>query len=133
MIKEIDETKRPKICDFLSNFGSIIPTFESYDHYYVFEENQVWISFAYFQIFYERAELLYLYVNENDRNLGYGTKFLKSLLDKMNHLGVEEITLEVNVQNEQAIHLYKKCGFEIVRTIKNYYQNQDGYMMYRKL
>ena len=39
------------------------------------------------------------------------------------------ITLEVAVNNEPAISLYKKFGFEIISTRKNYYDNVDAYLM----
>ena len=47
---------------------------------------------------------------------------------------VKLVTLEVRKENIPAIELYKKFGFEIVTTRKNYYQNQeDAYLMGRRL
>lgn len=40
------------------------------------------------------------------------------------------ITLEVNEENEPAIKLYKKYGFNILGKRKNYYNNMhDAYIM----
>ena len=133
MIKEITKDYKDHIEQILSYFGKIKPTFESYDHYYIFEKNKKWIVLSYIQIFYERAEILYFWVEEDFRNLKYGTKVLDELLRNLKNQGIEEISLEVNVNNLSAIKMYQNNGFEIIRTIKNYYKNEDAYVMFRKL
>lgn len=40
--------------------------------------------------------------------------------------GCSEIFLEVNVNNEPAIGLYKKLGYQILKTISEYYANGDN-------
>jgi len=59
-------------------------------------------------------------------------KIASILIDKMLEENINDISLEVNVNNNEAIQLYKKYGFEIVSKRKNYYQNEDAYLMIRK-
>jgi len=46
---------------------------------------------------------------------------------------VETVTLEVAVNNEAAINLYKKFGFEIIHIRKKYYNGIDAYLMGRRI
>ena len=46
--------------------------------------------------------------------------------------GVTNITLEVNVNNTNAIKLYQKNGFKIVSRRENYYNGTDGYLMLKE-
>ena len=49
-------------------------------------------------------------------------------------LGKTSIHLEVSVENERAIALYKHLGFEIKETIKTYYHSgDDAYVMEKDL
>lgn len=132
-MKEISKEYDIKINDILSHFGSFTPTYESYDHYYIFEFDDDWVVFIYLQTFYERSEILYFWVDPKYRNQYYGTKALNDLILLLKKQGIEEISLEVNVNNVNAIKLYQHNSFTIVRTIKNYYKDQDAYLMFRRL
>ncbi|KAK1429594.1 hypothetical protein QVD17_11808 [Tagetes erecta] len=58
------------------------------------------------------------------RGLGIGTKLLNHVLDlSSKQANIAEIYLHVQTNNEDAIKFYKKFGFEITETIKNYYTN----------
>jgi ribosomal protein S18 acetylase RimI-like enzyme len=46
---------------------------------------------------------------------------------------IENITLEVNINNEYAIRLYEKYKFKKVAIRKAYYNGTDGYLMERKM
>ena len=41
------------------------------------------------------------------------------------------VYLEVSVENQAAIELYEKFGFEKIHTRKNYYGTEDAYVMER--
>ena len=41
-------------------------------------------------------------------------------------------SLEVKQSNENAIELYKKFGFEVNKTLKDYYKKEDGFLMMKK-
>ncbi|KAH1074016.1 hypothetical protein J1N35_026344 [Gossypium stocksii] len=59
------------------------------------------------------------------RGLGIGTRLLNHVLDLCSKQNIPEIHLHVQANNEDAINFYKKFGFEITETIKNYYTNID--------
>ena len=81
-----------------------------------------------FQKIYDRVEIEYIIVENEFRNLGIGSKFLNKLFE----LNIKNITLEVKESNKTAIKFYKKNGFEIVTIRKNYYKNEDGFLMIRE-
>ena len=86
----------------------------------------------YFEEIYERVDIDYIFVSNNYRRQGIGSKLLKYLIDYCKKKNISNITLEVNKNNIPAINLYKKYEFEIVATRKNYYQEDDGLLMIRK-
>jgi RimJ/RimL family protein N-acetyltransferase len=47
------------------------------------------------------------------RNKGYGTRFLRMLLDELFSTGSERIILDVDLDNHIARHVYEKLGFRI--------------------
>ena len=46
---------------------------------------------------------------------------------------IAKINLEVNSNNNVAIKLYKKYGFEQVGNRKNYYENGDRFIIYKNI
>ncbi len=93
------------------------------------------IGFAVYSLIYERAELIDIIINVSNRKKGYGKKLLDFVLREVISNKCESITLEVCVNNMDAINLYSNMGFKKVRLIKNYYFNKkcnqyfDGYIM----
>jgi ribosomal protein S18 acetylase RimI-like enzyme len=63
------------------------------------------------------------------QNQGIGTKLLSFLIRMLkNDANAKSITLEVAVQNENALKLYKKMGFVTEHFLSNYYgPGQDAY------
>lgn len=51
------------------------------------------------------------------RSRGYGRKILLKAIDKLKESNVEKIMLQVEIQNENALILYKSCGFEQTSTM----------------
>ncbi len=79
-------------------------------------------------------------VTKEFRNHGIGYKLVQCLLDNYpcsaDSLPDIKLTwplqLIVRTSNYQAQRLYRKFGFKIIRTVKDYYQNdpvEDGYVM----
>ena len=54
------------------------------------------------------------------------TSFVESLYDD-----IDNIMLEVNENNRNAISLYKRCGFEVINKRKNYYGSDTALIMKR--
>jgi putative acetyltransferase len=66
---------------------------------------------------------------------GYGFKILQGIKEIVKQNGQSRIELTVDVDNQAAIHLYKKAGFEIEGTVRDSYklnttgQFYDEYLM----
>ena len=58
------------------------------------------------------------------RGKGAGTWFMKQLIQEACDRGEREMVLEVIEQNAPAVHLYEKCGFEIVRRLVGFLRNE---------
>lgn len=84
------------------------------------------VAYIDYSIIYERAEINYIFVLPGHRKKGIGRELLQYVLD---HYDIENITLEVNVHNEAAIHLYEKIGFKVVSKRPSYYDGVDAYLM----
>ncbi len=83
---------------------------------------------------FENCDLTKIAVKESYRRKGYGKKMLKHLISVASARGCEFMHLEVNVNNVEAMGLYKGNGFETVRVRKRYYENgDDAYDMIRNL
>ncbi len=65
------------------------------------------------------------------RGLGLGESMMRFAIAKVRAAGAEFMTLEVRQSNIAAVALYKKLGFEILGTRKDYYTkpDEDAYMM----
>lgn len=95
----------------------------------VCEDNDDIVGFITYMKMYERAEIIDIVIDPVFRNKGYGSLLLDKAIEDINENNVDSITLEVNCNNAFAIGLYKKIGFKIVAVRKNYYGNEDGYLM----
>ena len=76
-------------------------------------------------VIYETADIDDLFVCEEARGKGYGTKLLQAFVAKVMAAGAEEILLEVRPSNEAALKLYKKFGFETLYERENYYSDGE--------
>ncbi|MBR6137570.1 MAG: GNAT family N-acetyltransferase [Bacilli bacterium] len=94
----------------------------------ILEENNEVIGYLYYSDIYERAEINQIEIENFHRNCGNGTK----LMDYFINLVDKDISLEVRENNDPAIKLYKKYGFEEVAVRKGYYNGIDGLLMERK-
>ena len=79
----------------------------------------------------KRVYLSRLIVKKEYRNNGIGTLLTDFLIDKAREMGYREISLGVDCDNERALHLYKKKGFEIYAREKDEYG--EFYKMIKKL
>jgi ribosomal-protein-alanine acetyltransferase len=64
-------------------------------------------------------------VRPDHRGLGLGEAMMRYAIAKVRAAGAGFITLEVRQSNTTAVTLYKKLGFEILGTRKNYYTKPD--------
>lgn len=92
------------------------------------DDNNI-LGYLYYSEIYERVEINQFEVNFIHRNCGIGTKLLKKLTETVE----KDITLEVRKSNSTAISLYKKFNFVEKAIRKNYYNDEDGILMERKV
>lgn len=52
-----------------------------------------------------------LYIKEESRGLGIGSRFLKYMEEKYPN---SVLRLEVEAENERAVNVYRKCGYEVL-------------------
>ena len=102
---------------------------------FVYEEDEEIVGFILIDLFDDRAEVIDIAVSLLYRNKKIGDKLLKHIIEICKNKGCENITLEVKVNNQPAIKLYKNNGFKILSIRKKYYSNGtlDAYLMIRKL
>lgn len=72
------------------------------------------------------ADILNLFVFPEHRRSGKATALLLETIETLKQAGIKTFYLEVKKSNQQAISVYEKVGFKVVREIKNYYENEDG-------
>jgi len=64
--------------------------------------------------------------------MGIASKLMLHMIEDGEKNNIKNVTLEVNVNNKEAIALYKKYGFVICATRQGYYNGEDGYLMIRE-
>jgi len=70
-------------------------------------------------------------VHPECRGLGLGEALMRFAIAKVREAGAAFMTLEVRPSNTPAVQLYRKLGFEVLGTRKNYYTrpDEDAYVM----
>lgn len=91
------------------------------------EQDQI-IGYLYYSDIYDRAEINQIEIAVLHRNCGKASKLLQQMIQSVD----KSITLEVSVENTNALRLYKKFGFEKKAIRKGYYQGIDAILMERK-
>lgn len=89
------------------------------------------IGFIHLVKLVDELEIINIVVEKQYRNKGIGSKLLEYVINKID--GINNVFLEVNVNNEAAIKLYKKFNFEVINVRKKYYGNDDCYVMRKEL
>lgn len=79
----------------------------------------------------DTAEIESLAVDAEYRRQGVATVLLVKLLGAVKKRGATFIILEVRPSNKAAIALYKGFGFQIVEREKDYYSDEDAWIMAR--
>ena len=108
--------------DKLNNINELIENNNILGYY---NDNKL-VGMLIFNKLYETIDILYLIVDENYRRKHIASNLLEYLI---NNYEFYHIMLEVNINNINAINLYKKYNFKIINIRKKYYQNIDAYQM----
>ena len=114
------------------NFSSVYDMDEyfsnDYNVIYLDIENRKIVGMIMAIILYESCEVLNIVVEDNFRRKGIASNLMDTLISEFSE-NIEILTLEVDVNNKNAIKLYQKFGLEIINTRKDYYENSDAYLM----
>lgn len=81
------------------------------------------------------GRILTLDILPQARRSGLATKLMNASEERVRALGCGEMYLETAVNNEPALKLYRKLGYEILRTLPEYYSSHslDAYLMGKRL
>ena len=81
------------------------------------------------------GRILTLDILPEARRGGLATRLMTTCEERLRTLGCSELFLETAVNNEPAIRLYRKLGFQILSTIPDYYPSHslDAYRMGKQL
>ncbi len=71
------------------------------------------------------AQVMTIGVDPEYQRLGVGRELLRALVDRSRQLGASAVLLEVRVDNEPALALYRAFGFEQIGRRRRYYQPED--------
>lgn len=103
-----------------------------YSYYLVAEEDNNIVGYISSTID-EYSEILNFVVDGAYQGNGIGTKLLLNVIDKAIEKKSKSIYLEVNEINVKAISIYLKNGFKKDHIRKNYYKNNDAYVLIKEL
>ncbi len=129
MIIESDTFKKEILN--ISDKKDLIEEDNPFSKYLVYIYNDSVIGFCYYYEIYDKLEIAYIFVSPEFRNKKVASKLMKYIID--NNSDKYNITLEVRIDNENAIKLYKKFGFKEVALRKKYYNGVDGILMELKI
>lgn len=99
--------------------------------YIVARENNEIVGFAGIILLPDDAEITNIVTKKSKRKKGIGNLLLAKIIE-MAKQERSVISLEVNEQNEIAINLYEKYGFEKVGIRKKYYNGIDNAIIMTK-
>jgi len=97
-----------------------------YARYFIAELNDKFIGYIGYRVVDEHAEMMNFAVMKTHQHQGYGKKLLIETLNRLKHMNVTHVTLEVRPSNGHAIHLYEALQFKKISIRKGYYQNEDA-------
>lgn len=116
-----------------SNFSNIYKLNDiidsQYDSVYGYYLDNILVGFIHITKLYETMDIVNIVVDMNYRNRGIATKlitYVESIYDD-----IDNIMLEVNENNKNAISLYEKCGFNVINKRNNYYGSDAALIMKR--
>lgn len=125
MIEEIKDISLLKdlFNEYKDNYNPII---NDYTKIYAYKIDNKYVSFIVAQILYENAEIIDVFTLEDYRRKGIAKELMNKIIDNKE---VKNITLEVNINNKNAILMYNSLGFKEATIRKGYYNGEDALLM----
>lgn len=82
----------------------------------------------------KKGHVISIAVLPQHQRQGVGRALVQEAMEAMPRCKAKECFLEVRASNTLAVNLYKKLGFDIIRTLHRYYADgEDAYLMAIKL
>lgn len=106
-----------------------------YSHFFAEKDNDGKIlGYVCVRILYEEAQVCNIAVLPEYRRQGIATRLIYKMIEFAESEECIRCELEVNTQNDPAIGVYRKCGFQEVGLRKNFYRrnrydSRDAYTM----
>ncbi len=107
-----------------------IPIINEYTKIYTYNLDKKIVAFIIFNIIYDRCEIIDIYTNSEYRRNNIAFSLINEIEKDYN---IVNITLEVNINNSNAINLYKKAGFKTASIRKGYYNGIDALLMIKEV
>lgn len=105
-----------------------------YANYFVIEINGKVRGYIGMWITYEVADIINFYVDQEYQGMGFGKMLLEFAIELCTLSNVQSISLEVRENNDKAIALYQKYGFEFSHKREQYYSDKtDALVLIKKL
>ena len=81
------------------------------------------------------GRILTLDILPEARRAGLGTKLMSACEERLRSLGCAAVYLETAVNNESALRLYRKLGYEVLNTLPQYYASHslDAFQLAKRL
>ena len=133
MIRSLELNDIDFVNELINDKNYVVNEYELNKKANVYIENNQIIAFISYKILYERAELDYIFVKEDERKKGIASKLMREMIDDCNLNNVETIDLEVNSLNVNAIKLYQKFDFKVISKREKYYNGIDALLMMREV
>ena len=133
MIRSLELKDIKTINKLINDKNYIVNEYELNKKAYVYLKDKEIVAFISYQIFYERAELNYIFVKAEERKKGIASILIEKMIEDCKESNVEKIDLEVNILNESAINLYKKYDFKVISIRPNYYDGVDALLMMKEV
>jgi ribosomal-protein-alanine N-acetyltransferase len=79
--------------------------------------------------------LINIAIEPHEQHRGFGTYLLNILMGRARASSAEYCYLEVRLSNQKAFTFYRKCGFQVIGIIDNYYppEGENAIVMGREL
>lgn len=105
-----------------------------FSHFFAKRIDGVIVGYVCIRVLYEETQICNICVAPNYRRQGFATELLDAVRSFAIEQGCERCELEVNVSNEPAVEMYKKCGYNVEGIRKNFYRRsryatRDAYTM----
>ena len=106
------------------------PIINDYTFILSYKEDNKYVGFLIYQLLYESAEIIDIFVLDEYRKRGIGKALINKMLENKQ---IEKVTLEVKKDNKNAIMLYNSLGFKEVAVRKGYYNGVDALLMLKEV